>query len=104
MPFAAFFAGAAEGYALIHGHVISHDCRFADDHSQAMVDKQAAADLRCRMYFDSGEKTRHLRKPSPEEKKSVIPEPVICAIEPDGVQAGITQENRKLRFCSGIIR
>ncbi len=50
---AGLFARAAQGDALVNQHVVAHDRRFANHDTHAMVDDQAAPQLRTGMNFDA---------------------------------------------------
>src|ERR1051326_6537100 len=54
-------AGAAQGDLMVQQHIVAYDRGFADDHSVAMIDKEAAADGRSGMDLDAGKKTAELR-------------------------------------------
>ena len=55
------------------------------------------------MDFNSGEKTRGLRQESSQQKKTMIPQPVIHAIEPDRMQPGVAQKHFQARLGRGIV-
>src|ERR1700733_936505 len=61
MPLPAFLAGSAERYSLVERDVIADHGGLADYHAQTVIDKQASADLRAGMDFDTRKPTRHLR-------------------------------------------
>src|SRR4051812_35760134 len=73
----ALRAGAAESDALVDGHVVADDCRFADHDAHAVIDEQTFADLRAGMDFDAGQPARDLRKQSRQQEQAMTPEPVI---------------------------
>src|SRR5215469_15911400 len=90
---ALFLAGAAECYALVERNVIADDGGFADDDGGAVVDEKAMTDLCAGVNLDQGKPARHLRGKSGEEAEALVPEPVIDAVEPQGVQAGIAEQH-----------
>jgi hypothetical protein len=53
MPLAVLLAGASEGHTLIEGNVVADDSGFADNDSHAVINEQAAADLRPGMDLNS---------------------------------------------------
>src|SRR5271157_2548977 len=67
-----------------------------------MIDEEAAADDGAGVNFNSRQEARHLREPAGEQKEVVIPEPVIDAMEPDGVQARVTEIDLEARAGRGI--
>src|SRR5690349_24994792 len=91
MPFPVLFSRATESHALIEGHIVADDAGLANHDAHAVIDEEAAANLRGGMNFNSGEQARDLRKPAPEEKETVVPQPMIDAVEPDRVQAGVAE-------------
>ena len=88
-----FLAGSTERHTLVERDVFPDNRGFSDDHSHAMIDKKTAADFRSGMDFDGGEQARHLRQPARQQKEIVVPEPVVHAIKPNRMQAGITEIN-----------
>ena len=72
---------------MIHGDVVADDGGFADHYRGAVVDEEAVADLGAGVDFDEREDARDLREEAGEETEAEIPEPVIDAVEPEGVQA-----------------
>ena len=61
MTLAAFFAGPAQGYSLIKGHIFTNNSRFSDYNATAVVYKKTFAKLGTRVDFHLGKETRHLR-------------------------------------------
>ncbi len=55
---AVLLAGAAERDALVEGYVVADDRSFTDDHAHAVIDEEAAADLRAGMNLDAGKEAR----------------------------------------------
>ena len=103
MPLAVLLAGASESHALIESHIVADDRGLADHDAHAVIDEQAAPNLRAGMNFDSGQQTRNLREPAREQEKRMIPEPVIHAIEPDRMQAGVAEKYFQARLGRGIV-
>ncbi len=102
VAFAGDFAGAAEGDALIEGNVVADDGGFADDDAHAVVDEEAAADLGAGMDFNACPKADELGTEAGEELEVVAPEPVIDAMSPDGLEAGIAGEDHEARGSGGV--
>jgi hypothetical protein len=44
-----------------------------------------------------------LGQPASNQKKTVVPEPMINAVEPDGVETGIAEKNLQTRLGGGIV-
>jgi len=57
MPFAGVPTGAAQRHSMIQGAIISDLSCLTDDHSHAMVDKEATANSRTGMDLDTGQPT-----------------------------------------------
>ena len=98
MPLPVLLAGSAERHTLIERDVLTDDRRLSDHHAHTMIDEQTPSDLRSRMDFDTGEPARHLRQPARQQKKIVVPQPVVHAIEPHRVQAGVAEINLQVRL------
>ena len=89
MAFALFFTGTTEGYALIEGYVVADDRCLTDDDSHAMVDEEAAANLRSGMDFDSRKEAGDGGN-NPGSDEPLMPvEAVSQAVSPNGVKAGV---------------
>ena len=50
----ALKSAATKGYAVIHQHVVTHDCGCADNHTHAVIDKNASTDFCSRVNFNAG--------------------------------------------------
>ena len=68
-----------------------------------MIDEEAASDLRSRMNLDAGQPAGNLRKPARQQEESVIPEPVVHAVEPDGLQARVAEKDFQTGLGRGIV-
>src|SRR5271156_1493288 len=86
MSLATLLASATERDALIQSHIVAHDRSLANNHSQAMINEQPPANFGSRMYFYAGQEARHLRQPARKQIETMVPEPVIDAVEPHRVQ------------------
>jgi hypothetical protein len=102
VAFAAGFAGAAEGDGLVEGDVVADDGGFADDDADAVVDEEAAADAGGGMDLDAGPEAGPLGEDAGEESEVVAPEPVLDAMGPDGVEAGVAENYHEPRGGGGI--
>ena len=65
--------GTAEGDALIDRAVVADLGGLADNHADAVVDKQALADRRARMDVDRGQHPPDMGDKAPKEIKAVAP-------------------------------
>src|SRR5579859_6759559 len=98
MPFPVLFSRASQSHTLVEGHIVADDTGLADHDPHAVVDEEAAADLRPGMNFNSGQQARDLRKPASKEKETVVPQPMIDAVEPNRMQAGVAEKNFQARL------
>ena len=102
MALAADLAGAAEGDALVEGDVVADDGGFTDDDTHAVVDEEAAADDGAGVDLDAGPEAGDLGTEAGEELEAPAPEPVIDAMDPDGLEAGIAEQHHEPRGGSGV--
>lgn len=102
MTLTCLLTGAAERDALIEHDVIADDGGLADDDTAAVVYEEAAAYLGGRMDLDAGGETRELREPTRETLHVMLPQPVLPAMVPYRMQAGIGQDDRGRRRARGI--
>ncbi len=65
-----------EGDAVVHGHVVAHFGRLADDHAHAVVDEKRPADPGAGVYLDAGKKPPHVGDKTSEKVHLVQPEPM----------------------------
>jgi len=98
MPLAVLLAGSAERHALIERDILADNGRLANHHAHAVIDEKPAANLRSRMDFDGREQARNLRQPARQQKEIVVPQPVIHAIEPHRMQAGVAEIHLQARL------
>ncbi len=87
MPLAGFLAGTAESHALIQRDIVANDGGLADNNAHAVIDEEAAPNLRARMNFNSSNQPGDLRQRAREKAPVVNPQPVMEAIAPERVQA-----------------
>jgi len=98
----ADLAGSAEGYALVDGDVVADDGGFADDDAHAVIDEEAAADLRAGVDLDAGPEADDLRTEASEQLEVPAPEPVVDAMHPHSLQAGIAEKDHEPGGGGGI--
>src|ERR1019366_1766841 len=79
VPLTVFLAGSTERHTLIERDVLTHN--------------GSLADLPSGRDFDTGEKPRDLRQPARQQQETVVPQPVVHAIKPDRMQAGVAEIN-----------
>ena len=88
---------SAKGHALIQGHIVANPRCLADYHPGAMVDKEAAADIRTRMNLDSGDDPRQIGYEHGEGSPTLAPDPMADPITEKSVKARIQQHNGNTR-------
>ena len=93
MAFALFLTRPAEGDTLIEGHVVADDRRFSDDDAHAMVDEQAFADLGAGMDLDAREEAGNRGNEAGRDEPLMLIEEVGQAMGPDGMKAGIAEQD-----------
>jgi hypothetical protein len=93
---------AAERHVMVERHVVAHLGGLADDHAQPMVDEQALADPRAGMDLDAGQDAAEIRHEPGHQLKSQLPQPVRQPVEHHGVEAGIGEDDLKLRARSRV--
>src|SRR3546814_9508795 len=82
--------GAAQGDALVDGHLVADLGAFAD-HGEAVVDEEMAADGRAGMDVDGGQKARQVVDGAGEEIKLALEQPVRDAVQPQRQHTRIKQ-------------
>src|SRR5882724_2122286 len=97
MALAFVFPRAAERDALVDRDIFTHDRSFTNHDSHAVINNQPLADLRPRMNLDAGHPARPLRDQAGKQVQAKPVEPVSKAVYPDGVQAGIAQQDLQPR-------
>jgi hypothetical protein len=75
---------------------------FADDDSHAVVDDEAAAELRGGMNLDSRQPARDVRRESPKKIQVVGPQPVRQAVPHDRMHARVAKQYFNIRSGGGI--
>ncbi len=93
VAFAAFFAGAAEGDALVDQRVVADDRRFADHDAHAMVNEDAAPDRCAGVDFDPREEAGEMGDQPREEGEAPVIQPMGKAMEPQGMQSRIAKQD-----------
>src|SRR3546814_1500524 len=85
--------GAAEGDALVEGHVVADLRGLADHHAHAVVDEEAAPDGGARMNLDAGQQARDGGNPPPDQEPAPAPEGVGQPVEDDRLETGIAKHH-----------
>ena len=88
-----FQAGAAQGYAMVDGHVVAHDGGLANHHSHAVVDEEPSSDGRAGMNLNPGPEAGDLREVARQQTEAMPPEPVIQVMHPHRVKSRIVQQH-----------
>jgi hypothetical protein len=102
MTLATDLARAAEGDALIDRDVVADDGGFADDDAHAVVNEEAAADDGAGMDLDASPETDDLGHEAGDELEVPAPKPMIDAMNPDGLEAGIAEQDHEARGGGGV--
>ena len=94
--------GTAERDTLVDRDVVTHNCGFTDHHTTAVVDEDAAADLRTRMDFDLRPVPGDLRQIAGEEVELPLVQRMRDAMCPQGVESRVQQHHLECAACSRI--
>src|SRR5664280_1971431 len=95
-------AGAAQGHALIEGHVHADLGGLADDHAGGVVDEQAGPQGGCGVDIHPGERLGHSGGHPGGEGVPAPPKRVADAVGPDGVHARVAQSDLEGRACGRV--
>src|SRR5262249_22848060 len=88
---------SAERDALIERHVIADLGRLADDGAHAVIDENPLSDDRTRMNFDPRQPAAQMRNEPREHGEISLPETMRQAMDEDGMNAGIGQQDLEPR-------
>ena len=102
MPLDLVPGDPAQSHAVIHGNIIADFSGFTDDHSHTVINEELAADPGAGMNLDAGDEAGDLRSKSAEKEHVMRPEPVGDAMQPDGMQPRIAEEDFKCIACRRI--
>src|ERR1017187_10530467 len=102
MPLADVLARAAQGHALVHGHVVAHDGGLANHHAHPVIDKQPPPNARAGMNLNAGMETSDLRHRPRQKSQALAPEPVMHPMRPHRVQARIAEQHHRPRSGRGV--
>src|SRR5262245_41596325 len=83
----------AERDAVVEREVFADLCRLAHDDAHAVVDEEAVADGRARVDLDAGKESAQVGDEAAQEAPLAHPERMRQPVEPDGVQAGVAEED-----------
>ena len=92
----AFFfpeACSAQGDALIDRAVVADLGGLADDDADAMIDEQAAADLRAGMDVDRRQDAPEMRHEPAREMPAAPPEPMAKPMEQQHLEPGVAEDD-----------
>ena len=98
MALADVLARAAQRNALIDGHIIADDGRFADDHAVAVVDEHPAADLRAGVNLNARLMPGPLAQNAGQQRMAFPIQDVGPAMGLQRFQPGIAQPHLQQRF------
>lgn len=93
MALAGFLAGAAESDTLVDEHVVTHFSGFSDDDAHAVIDEKASADGGSGVNLDASKPAGGLRNKPRNQGNAGLVERVGDAMEEDGVQTRVTEQN-----------
>ena len=99
MALALVLAGAPQGDAVVNEAIIPNLGGLSNDNAAAMVDHQAAADLRAGVNLDAGPEAAPLGDAPGRKFQPPAIQPVGHAVAGDSVDAGVEQQN--LQFTAG---
>ena len=102
MSFAFVFARATESYALIDQHIVADFSGLTNDHAHAVIDEEAAANLRTGMDLDPGEEPADLGDDARDERHARTIQPVGEPVRQNRVESWIAQDDLDRAFRSGI--
>ena len=102
MALAAVLAGHAKGDALVDEAVVADDGGLANDDAHAVVNHEPAADLGRRVDFHPIALARVSGDEGGQRVGAVLPEPVGAAVGPDGVHAGVPEDDVCRRVHGGV--
>jgi hypothetical protein len=103
MPFPAVFAGAAEGDAVVHDHVVANLGGFTYYYAHAVVNKHPAANASARVNLYAGEKAREVRQKARQKVESRAIEGVRQTVKPNSVEPRITQDYFRHALSGGVV-
>jgi hypothetical protein len=78
---------------MIHGNIITDLGSFTDNNPHAVINEELTADPGARVNLNAGDEAGYLRGEPTKKKQLMNPAPVGEPMEPDGVQARITEEH-----------
>ncbi len=92
----AFVPGcAAQGHALVQGHVITNLGGLANNDAHAVVDKETTADLGARMNLNPGQPTAEVRYQPRQPFPAHAPQGAGQAMDPDRMHARVAGQHFK---------
>src|SRR5581483_41293 len=102
MALAFFLAGPSESDPLVDSDVVAQDSGLANYHAHSVIDEETPADLSGGMDFDAGEPAKALRIETSQQAKMASPEPVADVVSPDGVKAGVAEQDLEVGASGGV--
>ncbi len=85
--------GAAQGHALIQGDIVTNLSSLTNNHTQAVIDKEAAPDLGPRMDLNSGKPATDGGQKTGQPFQVVGPQPMRGPVQQQRMQTGIAGQN-----------
>ena len=104
MPLDVFERGPAQHHAHVDQHIVAHFSSLADHDAHAVVDDHPAADNGTGMDLDPREEAADVGDEPGPELEVMGPEPVRPAVEPEGMEPRVAEEDLGRRACSRVLR
>ena len=82
---------------MIERHIVANFGCLTDDAAHAVIDEQAAADLRRRMYLDAGDDASRVGNHPPDEEEPGVPRRVRNPVEEKSMKTRIAEEHFETR-------
>src|ERR1700743_507183 len=93
MAFPLLVAGPAECNTLVDQNVVANFRSLADNNARTVIDEKTPPDLRSRVDFNAGQKTRNLRDEPRNDRDVRLVQPMRETVQQNGVEAGVTEED-----------
>jgi hypothetical protein len=93
MTLAAFAARAAQRDALVEQNVVTDFGRLANDDAEAVVDKEALADLGAGVNFNARQQPSKVGHETSHDVQTLLVQTVRQTMEENSVQTGVTEQD-----------
>src|SRR5215469_3286876 len=102
MALAGIQCRSTQSDALVQSDIITYLSRHANNDTHAVLDEKTSTELRAGMDFNSGKPARELRKCPRQEEPVMLPQPMMDAVPPKRMQAGVKQYDLQFGTRRGI--